>query len=147
MRTATPVRMRPKSGPRSATFLVGTNDVDTDAAAAAHFINALSSMQTVVDLSNVREARLTGTRRATAGAAGYTIELKYATAYTAAAGSFLQLGVTAISANASAANAIVDTGWVRITPAARTSVVVSPIASGGDGASDPNWGVVRADFR
>lgn len=142
-----PVRRRPRRMFR-VTFVDARNLVDTDAAAAEHFVGGLASMQTETDLRYVRQARLVGVRRATAGAAGYTVELQAALTYQGTAGNFSPLGTSAISVNASAASAIVDTGWVNISPTYRVEqVIVCPIASGGDGVVDPNWGVIAAEFR
>lgn len=149
MRTATPIRMRPKSGPKHVTLIDGgTNIVDTSAAATAHFINGQQSTQTIVDLRYVRQVRLIGVRRATAGAAGYTVELMATTAYEGTPGNFHTLGTSAVSVNASAASSLVNTGWVNILGTYRIEgAVICPIASGGNGSASPNWGIIAAEFR
>lgn len=141
--------IRDRSRPRQrVTFMGGgTNVADTNGAAAAHFLNGLFSMQTQVDLAGMREARLVAVRRATAGAAGYTVELMYSAAVNLTPGNFLTLGKSAISANAETGSTSIDTGWFQILPAARTNVFVCPILTSGNGVADPNWGVIAAEFR
>lgn len=146
MSTVTPVRLRPVSASRRVTFLDGGNTNDTNAASAAHYINGIASTQSVVDLRNMRECRLVVLRRGNPAAAGYTIELKYSTAYEVAT-NLLTIGQSAVSFNASGQNTIHKTGWIRLLSAARADVVVAPVASGGDGSASPNVGLVYAEFR
>ena len=142
--------IRGRSRPRlRVTFIDGgANIVDTNAALAAHFIATQQSMQTITDLRPFKEVRLIGVRRATAGVAAYSVELMATTAFEPTPGNFLTMGMSAISVNASAASSFINTGWVNILPAYRVeSAVICPIASGGDGVADPNWGIVAAEFR
>ena len=145
--TSPPLHLTPRAAPRSAVFLDGVNTADTNAASSAHFVNGLASTQQLADLRFMRQARLMGTRRSTAGATNYAVELMYAEAYEGSPGNFLTLGKTAISVAAATGSVIVDTGWVDILRVARKEIVVCPIFSGGDGAADPNWGVIVAWFR
>lgn len=145
MSTVTPVRLRPAI--RRATFLDGSNLTDSSAAAAEHYINSVESVQNRVDLRRMRECRLVVVRRGNAAAAGYTVELKYSTAYQATASNLVTIGQSAVSVNASGKNAIHETGWVRLLSAARADVVVAPVASGGNGTASPNVGLVYAEFR
>lgn len=149
--------LAPHLWPRSAVETVvffdgGQNTVDTNAAATAHFPNSLYATQQLVDLTHKRQARLIGTRRAAAGpgAGTYVAFLRYivpgATA-DQAPGNFLALGSPEVTANANTADALVDTGWFDIIPAARRLVVLAGMVSGGDAAADPNWGIMKALVR
>lgn len=142
-----PVRYR-HPWPFGVTFSTGTNLADTNAAAAVHFVGGQASMQLPVPLSQATQGRFTVTRRNVASAAGYKIELMYATSYQSAAGGFSTMGSSAISVTCDGVNQYYDSGWVSLVSGAKIDAcVVCPIASNGDGAADPNMGMVQAWFR
>lgn len=122
------------------------NFADTNATSAARLFGGNANTVTKVDLSRTRRVRLTANRRSNAGAAGYYIELKYHTSYSASVGSYAQIGASAVSVACPTGDLYYDSGWVETVSGARSDVYIALIGAGGDGVQDPNFAMITAEF-
>jgi len=125
----------------------GAAAADTNAPATARFWCNSHRHVRWVDLTNYTEVKFQVNRQATNGAAGYTLELRYHTAFATTVGTYSQIGTSAVSVNCVTANTWYETGWIALTAGAKAGVWLAIQASGGDGALDPTCGAVVAVFR
>ena len=106
-------------------------------------------MQTIVPLSTATYGRLIVHRRATASGSGTdVIELMYQTSRQSAASGMLTMGTSAIGVACNAADTVTDSGWIALAAGAKIdSCYVCPIASGGNGSANVNYGKIEAWFK
>lgn len=126
-----------------------TNIADTNGAGAAHWFCGNNRHQHRLDLSAYTQVRF-GVHRSSAAAngAGYEVELKYCGSFATDVGSLIQLTTTSRCAfNPTTPSAFYLTGWLTLTTSARADVFLGILAQSGDGAADPNYGMVYAEFR
>ena len=119
----------------------------TNMASALNFLNTSHRYATKVDLTNFTQARLVVNKQATAGAAASKIILRYITAFSTTAASWLDIGVSEISCAINVQNTVLATAWVNLAALAKADVFVTALMSGGDAALDPTIGGVSAQFR
>ena len=100
-----------------------------------------------VDLSGFTQACLRGQRDGGTAAAGCKLILRYHTSYTTTVGTFSTIGSSAVEVVVDATGYF-DTGWIDLVSGAKVDgVFVAIISSGGNGASDPTFGNIYAQFR
>ena len=112
-----------------------------------NFFNASHRFATKLDLTNFTQVRLIVNKQATAGAAASKIILRYITAFSTTASSWLDIGVSEISCAINVQNTVLATAWVNLAALAKADVFVTALMSGGDAALDPTIGGVSAQFR
>jgi len=131
-------------------------DLNANAAADATFTNMpaavtffLSSYRHVhqVDLSGCTQARLVVVKMATAGAAASKLMLRYIAAFSTTASNYLDIGTSEISVAVNVQNTVLASGWINLAAGAKADVFIAVIGSGGDGALDPKFGNVSAQFK
>lgn len=105
----------------------------------------------LVDLTGYRQVRLVVHRNSGTCGNGTTATLKYYTALSATEANYLTIGTSAVSVlvdnTVGARPFVAVSSWIDLAAGARADVYITPIFSGGDGASDPTFGYVEAQFR
>jgi hypothetical protein len=99
------------------------------------------------DLTNMGSARLIVNKQATAGAAASVIELRYATSFSTSVGAYLQIGSSVVQCAVNTTNTVATSAWVTLTAAAKADVFLALVGTGGDGALDPTFGSIVAQFK
>lgn len=100
-----------------------------------------------VDLTNFTQVRLVVNKQATAGAAASKLILKYATSFQTSAGNYSAIGASEVSVATNNQNTVTATGWINLVAGAKADVFVAVTGSGGDGALDPTFGSIVAQFK
>lgn len=100
-----------------------------------------------LDLTNYTQARLTMTKASVAGVAGSKIILRYYTAWSATASDYLDIGTSEISLATDGGIDGLVSSWVDLAAGAKADVWIGVIGTGGDGAVDPTFGTISAEFR
>jgi hypothetical protein len=72
--------------------------------------------------------------------------VEYSTTFTTTVGSFLDIGVSPVSASMSTATYVVS-NWIDLVEGARADVFFTVLQNGGDGTADPALGPVSVEFR
>lgn len=116
--------------PSAVTFLLGTH---------RHVVKA--------DLANFTQARLIVNKQATAGAASSKLILRYRTTFSTTVGDYSDIGTSEVSVAVNVTNTVLDSGWVDLASGAKADVFIAVAGSGGDGAIDPAFGVISAQFK
>lgn len=119
----------------------------TNMALALNFLNASHRYATKVDLTNFTQTRLIVDKQGTAGAAASKIILRYITAFSTTAASWLDIGTSEVSCEINVQNTVVASAWVNLAALAKADVFVTALMSGGDGALDPVMGNITAQFK
>lgn len=119
----------------------------TNMAAALNFLNASHRYATKVDLTNFTQVRLVVDKQATAGAAASKIILRYITAFSVTAASWVDIGVSEVSCAINVQNTVIASSWINIAALAKADVFVTCLMSGGDGVLDPVMGSISAQFK
>lgn len=114
------------------------------------YTNAADRVQ-LADLTNMNEVRFTATQLV-AGATNARMRLNYATSFQTSASSYDKVLSTAgtnggVELNVSTANGVRDSGWLPLRSEAKGNVYLAVVISGGDGAADPSFGALVAEFR
>jgi hypothetical protein len=100
-----------------------------------------------VDLTNYTQCRLVVNKQGTAGAAASKFILRYRTAFSATVGDYSNIGTGEVSVAVNTTNNVLVSNWVDLAAGAKADVFVAIIGSGGDGAVDPVFGSVIAQFK
>ncbi len=99
------------------------------------------------DLTNYTQCRLLVNKQGTAGAAASKLILRYRTAFNQVVANYSDIGASEVSVAVNVTNSYLDTGWINLVAGAKADVFVSVLGSGGDGALDPAFGPIVAEFR
>jgi hypothetical protein len=105
----------------------------------------------LADLGDKSEVRFL-VNQTTAGASGSKIRLNYSTGFGLNpedySGTLSTAGLNGgVELDISAGNAVHSTGWLPLNPAAKASVYLGVVVSGGNGSADPKFGAIIAEFR
>lgn len=100
-----------------------------------------------VDLTNFTQCRLLVNKQGTAGVAGSKLILRYRTAFNQTVANYSDIGTSEVSVAVNVQNAFLDTGWINIVAGAKADVFIAVLGSGGDGALDPAFGPIVAEFK
>lgn len=85
---------------------------------------------------------------ATAGASASKLILRYkASPWTQTVANYSDIGVSEVSVATNVTNTFLDTGWINLAAGAKADVFVALLGSGGDGALDPVFGEILAEFK
>lgn len=131
-------------------------DLHAEADAAATWTNMPSAVTFLfgshrhvhrVDLSGCTQCRLVVNKQATAGAAASKLILRYRTAFSTTAGDYSNIGTSEVSVAVNVQNNCIASSWVNLAAGAIADVYVAVVGSGGDGALDPQFGNISAQFR
>lgn len=116
--------------------------------AALTFFNGSHRYATKADLTNCTEGRLVVNKQGTAGAASSKLILKYRTAFDATVGNWSDIAASGdVSCAVNVTNTVVASAWTALHASAKADVFVTVAGSGGDGALDPAFGNIVAQFR
>lgn len=135
------------AGVLRATFFADASVIWTNMPAAATIFLGNTSFIQKVDLTNYTECRLLVNKTAVAGAASSILRLEFSTTYTQTTTSYTQIGTAAASVTVNVANDYRDSGFQTLVSGAKANVFITIIGSGGDGALDPAFGQIVAEFR
>ena len=119
----------------------------TNMALALGFLAASHRFATKADLTAFTQCRLIVNKQATAGAAASKIILRYITAFSTTAASWLDAGTSEVSVAINVQNTVLVTAWTNLAEGAKADVFLCPLMSGGDGALDPTVGHIEAQFK
>ena len=101
-----------------------------------------------IDLTGYTQVRLLCLKTTTAGAAAAKLILRYRTAFDMTVGNWSDIGTSEVSVAINVQNTYLDTGWINLATAAKANgVFVALLGSGGDGALDPAFGTIEAEFK
>ncbi len=128
----------------SITFL--SSGAITNVAAALQFFQNTNSYIVKVDLTSFTDVRLL-TVRGGAGGASATMELYYKTTYSGTVTDYAAIASPSASVSLTNGSVYLDSGWQPLVAGAKAEVFVALITQGGDGAADPNFGNIVAEFR
>ncbi len=113
------------------------------------FFDSSSAYVTQADLSAYNQVRLVVNKQTQAGATGSKLILRYQATSGAplTASSYSDIGITEVSVATNVTNTILNTGWIDMAAGAIDDVYIALLGSGGDGALDPVYGNIYAEFR
>ncbi|MGE0737455.1 MAG: hypothetical protein AB7P50_22170, partial [Alphaproteobacteria bacterium] len=106
-----------------------------------------SSRITKFDLTPFTQCRLIVNKAGTAGVAASTLHLRYYTSVSLTVTDYIQIGTSAVSVAIDTTNTILDSGWIDLASGAKADVYLNVVGNGGDGAVDPIFGMIHAQFR
>jgi hypothetical protein len=102
---------------------------------------------TRADLTNATQCRLIVNKQGTAGAANSKFILRYRTAFSTTVGDYSDIGTSEVSVAVNTTNTVIVSSWIDLATGAKADVFVCVVGSGGDGAIDPGFGSVIAQFK
>jgi hypothetical protein len=114
---------------------------------AATFLSGSHRHVLKVDLTNFTQVRLIVNKQGTAGAAASKLILRYRTAFSTTVGDYSDIGTSEVSVAVNVQNTVQVSNWINITANAKADVFVCLVGSGGDGALDPVFGNIIAQFK
>jgi hypothetical protein len=114
---------------------------------AATFWNGSHRHISKHDLTNFTQARIVVNKQGTAGSTDSKLILKYRTSFSVTAGDYLDIGTSEISVAVNVQNTVLTSSWINLAAGAKADVFVCVIGSGGNGAIDPIFGSVSAQFK
>lgn len=100
-----------------------------------------------IDLTGYTQVRLRVNKQGVAGAAASKLILRYYTSFSQTVANYLDIGTSEVSVVCTGTNVYLDTGWINLAAAAKADVWVALLGSGGDGAVDPVFGSIVAEFK
>lgn len=100
-----------------------------------------------LDLTNYTQARLTMTKASIAGVSGSKLILRYRTAWSSTASDYSDIGTSEVSLAADGGIDGLVSSWVDLASGAKADVWIAVVGTGGDGATDPTFGTISAEFR
>jgi hypothetical protein len=86
-------------------------------------------------------------KQGTAGAANSKFILRYRTTFSTTVGDYSDIGTSEVSVAVNTTNTVLSTSWINLAANAKADVFVAVVGSGGDGALDPGFGSVIAQFK
>jgi hypothetical protein len=122
-------------------------DTWTNMPSAISFFDGSTAFITAAELSNFTQVRLLINKLGTAGATGSAIILRYNTTYTQNANLWSAIGTTSVQLAVNNTNQFLETAWIDLVAGAKADVFIALMGSGGDGAADPIFGMIAAEFR
>jgi hypothetical protein len=100
------------------------------------------------DLTSYEQVRLLVNKQATAGNAGSKLSLYYKTgSYSTVLLNYAIIGTSAVEVAIDTTNDLLNSGWIDLAAGAKADALLAIIGSGGDGAIDPEFGAIHAQFR
>ena len=102
---------------------------------------------TKADLSRYTQCRLIVNKQGTSGAANSKLILRYRTAFSTTVGNFSDIGTSEVSVAVNTTNNVLASNWIDLAAGAKADVYVCVVGSGGDGAVDPVFGQISAQFK
>ena len=99
------------------------------------------------DLSGYTQCRLIVNKQGTSGAANSKLILRYRTAFSTTVGNFSDIGTSEVSVAVNTTNNVLASNWIDLAAGAKADVYVCVVGSGGDGALDPIFGQISAQFK
>lgn len=130
--------------------LVGNTQWTNMPAALSFWFSSATSCKAArqIDLTNYTQCRLRVIKLATAGAANAKLILRYkASPWTQTVANYSDIGTSEVSVAINVQNTFLDTGWIDLAAGAKADVFVALVGSGGDGAIDPRFGDIIAEFK
>jgi hypothetical protein len=129
-------------------FMAGAGVLTNQALALSVFPSSPGSAITKLDLSGFTQVKfVVAVTTASASANTPKVILRYFTAFSSTPSDFLDIGTSEVNGSLSALG-VTDTGWINLSAGAiAANRYVRVLMSGGDGAADPQTGVVTAYFR
>jgi hypothetical protein len=120
-----------------------------DMPAALSFFDSSNTYVTQLELSSFNQVRLVVNKLGTAGATGSKLILRYqdTTGAPFTASSYSDIGTSEVSVTVDVANNILVSSWINLATAAKDDVWVALLGIDGDGAIDPTFGNIYAEFR
>lgn len=115
--------------------------------AALTFYNGTLGAVQKVDLTKYTQVRLLVNKLGTAGAATSKIRLLYRTAYDATVGNYNTIGTSEVECAVNVTNTFIDSGYINLASPAKADVFVALSGINGDGAIDPIFGSIVAEFK
>ena len=118
--------------------------------AASFFLSTatVAKNTTKADLTNYTQVRLLVNKQGTSGAASSKLILRYkATPFTQTVANYVDIGTSEVSVATNVNNTFLATAWINLAAGAKADVFVDIVGSGGDGALDPAFGSVVAEFK
>lgn len=101
-----------------------------------------------VDLTNKTQVKFLVNKQSVAGAAGSKVVLRYNSSLSTTASAYSDIGTSAVEVAVDTGTVqVLDTGWINLAAGAKAVVYVAPMGYGGDGVTDPSFGIVAAQFR
>jgi len=102
---------------------------------------------TKIDLTNYTQVRLIVNKQTTAGAAASKLILRYNAVFSTTVGNYLDIGSSEVSVAVNTTNTVLATSWISLATGAKADIFLSLIGSGGNGALDPAFGQIIAQFK
>jgi hypothetical protein len=120
-----------------------------DMPSALSFFDSSNTYVTQLELSSFNQVRLVVNKLGTAGATGSKLILRYqdTTGAPFTASSYSDIGTSEVSVTVDVANNILVSSWINLATAAKDDVWVALLGVDGDGAIDPTFGNIYAEFR
>lgn len=116
--------------------------------AEALFPNGGVRFITKVDLTRYSQCRLLCTMSTVPAAAGAVLALRYSPNAVLNVGNFnTDIGTTAVEVACDSADTITVSNWTALAAGAKNDVYLAVVGSGGNGATDPGFASVTAQFR
>jgi hypothetical protein len=102
---------------------------------------------TKADLTNFTQCRLLVNKQGTSGAAASKLILRYRTAFNQVVANYSDIGASEVSVAVNVNNTFLATNWINLAAGAKADVFIAVLGSGGDGALDPAFGQIAAEFK
>jgi hypothetical protein len=139
------------SGGGSSVYRIDFNsampDTWTNMPSALAFFDGSTAFITAAELTNFTQVRLLINKLGTAGAASSIVVLRYNTTYTQNVNLWSTIGTTSVQLAVNNTNQLLETAWIDLVAGAKADVFIALMGSGGDGAIDPIFGMIAAEFR
>lgn len=119
----------------------------TNMPSAAAFFMGSYRHATKVDLTSYTQCRLVVNKQGTSGAEASKLILRYRTAFSTAVADYSDIGTSEVSVAVNTTNSVLATGWINLVAGAKADIYLSVVGSGGDGALDPIFGSISAQFK
>jgi len=101
-----------------------------------------------VDLTGKLQVRLRVNKQGTSGAAASKLILRYKAApFTQVVANYSDIGTSEVSVATNVNGTYLETAWIDLAAGAKADVFLALLGSGGDGALDPAFGYVHAEFK
>jgi len=101
-----------------------------------------------LDLTGYTQVRLRVMKLGVAGAAAAKLILRYkASPMTQVVANYSDIGASEVSLAVNVTNTYLETAWINLVAGAKADVFMALLGSGGDGALDPAFGAIVAEFK
>lgn len=120
----------------------------TDVAAGDAFLGKSNGNVAQMDLTHYTHARMT-CRVTSAAAAGTRIVAKYRTVadgYSATISDYASIGTSTVALDLSSTG-VISSSWIALAEGAKADVLLCPVQTGGDGATDPVIRLLTMEFK